>query len=112
MQKAMFERDILYPTQNYLEPGSVHITVYSPGVTGELPVLIKGKTAHNPIDYLLDIVGILQTDVFDRIRVNIKENGVLYFVTINEGPILKIKFTTKDKYTSEQVSDGDIINMM
>ncbi|NLO93551.1 MAG: hypothetical protein GX389_04765 [Clostridiaceae bacterium] len=111
MQKAMFEKDILYPTENHLEPGSVHIKVCSPGNTGEIPVVIKGKTTHNPTDYLLEIVEILQTDVFDRIRINIKENGVLYFVTLDDKSVLKVKFTDKNKYVSEEVSNTDTKNI-
>ena len=44
MKKAMFERDILYPTQNPLEPGSVNVKVYPPENTGGLPIVVKAKT--------------------------------------------------------------------
>ena len=110
MRKAMFERDILYPTQSPLEPGSVHVTVYSPENTGGLPIVIKGKTAHNPADYALDIVEILQTDIFSRIRINIKEIGILYFIPIDPkcSPV-KIKFAANDNYTVEEVSGEDIL---
>ena len=63
MKKAMFERDFLYPTKNPLEPGSVNVKVYPPKNTGGLPIVVKAKTNHNPLDYVIDIVGILQTDI-------------------------------------------------
>ena len=109
MQNPMFERDILYQTQNPLEPGSVRITVYSPEDTGGLTVVVKAKTDHNPIDYLQDIVSILQIDIFDRIRINIKENGVFYFVPINKKSALKIKFLPDGNNNVEEITDLEII---
>lgn len=110
MKKAMFERDILYPTQNPLEPGSVHVTVYSPENTGGLPIVIRAKTNHNPVDYVAEIVGILQTDVFDRIRIDIRSKGIIYFVPydMNISPV-RVKFAEKDNYIIEEVIDADIL---
>ncbi len=110
MKKAMFERDILYPTQNSLEPGSVHVTVYSPENTGGLPVIVKAKTEHNPVDYITEILTILQTDVFDRIRIDIRSRGIIYFVPYdNNASCCRVFFTDKDKYTTEEVLDADIL---
>ncbi len=110
MKKAMFERDILYPTQNPLEPGSVNVTVYSPENTGGLPIVVKAKTNHNPVDYVIEIVGILQTDIFDRIRIDIRSKGIIYFVTYdkNISPV-RVKFVEKDNYIIEEVLDADIL---
>lgn len=110
MKTAMFERDILYPTQNPMEPGSVHITVYSPETTGRLPIVIKAKTNHNPVDYVLEIIGILQADVFDRIRIDIRSSGIMYFVPFDKSAsCTRVNFTEKDKYTTEEVLDADIL---
>lgn len=110
MRKAMFERDILYPTQNPLEPGSVHVTVYSPENTGGLPVVIKAKTDHNPVDYVTEILGILQTDVFDRIRIDIRTSGIIFFVPFDKNAsCCRVVFTEKDKYTTEEILDADIL---
>ncbi|MGI6122840.1 MAG: hypothetical protein ACOYIG_01455 [Acetivibrionales bacterium] len=110
MNKAMFERYILYPTQNPLEPGSAHVTVYPPENSGGLPIVIKAKTNHNPVDYVIEIISILQTDVFDRIRIDIRSKGIIYFVPFekNISPV-RVKFTEKDNYTIEEVLDADIL---
>ncbi|HHY63824.1 MAG TPA: hypothetical protein GX501_02145 [Clostridiaceae bacterium] len=110
MKKAMFERDILYPTQNPLEPGSVHVTVYSPENTGGLPIVIKAKTSHNPVDYVLEIITILQTDIFDRIRIDIRSTGIIYFVPQDKtASCCRVRFTDKDKYTCEEILDAEIL---
>lgn len=110
MKKAMFERDILYPTQKPLEPGSAHVTVYSPENTGRLPIIVEAKTNHNLVDYLAEIVGILQTDIFDRIRIDIRSIGVIYFVPFDKNiSSARVKFTEKDNYIIEEVLDADIL---
>ena len=104
MKKAMFERDILYPTQNPLVPGSAHVTVYSPENTGGLPIVIKAKTNHNPVEYVVEIVSILQTDIFDRIRIDIRSKGIIYFVPFDKNITSdRVKFNERDKYTTEKV---------
>jgi hypothetical protein len=108
MKKAMFERDILYPTQNPLEPGSV--TVYSPENTGGLPIVIKAKTGHNPVDYVNEIITILQTDIFDRIRIDIRSSGIIYFVPPDKtASCCRVYFSDKDKYVCEEVLDAEIL---
>ncbi|MCX7772673.1 MAG: hypothetical protein N2376_06120 [Clostridia bacterium] len=106
LKKAMFERDILYPTQKPFEPGSVHITVYAPESSGGIPVVIEAKTQHNPLDYIPDILSILQTDVFDRIRIDVKNSGILFFKASN-GNYFRVRFTDKDRYSVEEIHDND-----
>ncbi len=79
MKNIMFERDLLYPTQVPVEPGCVHVMVLHPDKEGEIPIVIEPKTTHAPLDYVEEIVGILQADVFDRIRIDVRKTGVLYF---------------------------------
>lgn len=76
---AMFERDLLYPTENPLQPASVHIKVYPPRANGNILVVVESRTAHEHVEYLETILTIMQTDVFDRIRMDIRRNGELYF---------------------------------
>lgn len=76
--KALFERDLLYPTENLYEPGSVHVEVLSPNKKARIPVIIEGKTSHSPLKYIDSILRIMQSDIFDRIFVDIKKNTDLY----------------------------------
>lgn len=109
MKRAMFERDLLYPTNNQFEPGSVHVTVYQPGQAGGIPVMIEAKTAHNPLDYLNDIVAILQADVFDRIRIDIRKSGILN-LKLNDGnyKYYRIKFKPEGGFETQYIKDFDI----
>lgn len=75
----MFERDLLYPTGDPTQPASVHIVVYPPKNNGLMPVLVEAKTSHTHVEYLDTIVTIMQTDVFDRIRMDLRKVGELYF---------------------------------
>ncbi len=108
MKKAMFERDILYPTQKPFEPGSVHVTVFPPENSGGIPMVIEAKTSHNLLDYVPDIVGILQADVFDRIRIDIKVSGMLFFKKQDgSNTFYHVRFTGKDKYSVEEIQQND-----
>ena len=103
MRKSMFERDLLYPTEQQFEPGSVHITVYQPVTTGEIPVLIESKTAHNPLDYITEILGLIQADVFDRIRIDIRKTGIFYFK--NGENYYKANYLEKGEYQIEPIPE-------
>lgn len=76
---ALFERDMLYPTANINEPGSIHIQIMSPNKNARIPVVVESKTRHSPLEYLDSIIRIMQTDIFDRIFVDIRKNVILYF---------------------------------
>jgi len=104
MKQAMFERDLLYPTEKQDEPGSVHITVFQPDKSGGLPILVEAKTEHNPLDYIAEIVNHIQTDIFDRIRIDIRKSGILYF-KVDQNRFCRIRYRDKEQYSSEFV-DG------
>ena len=104
VKQSMFERDLLYPTEKQFEPGSVHVTVYQPEDSGGIPVLIEAKTPHNPLDYISDIIGLLQADVFDRIRIDIRKSGILYF-KVNENRYFRVKYVEKGEYQTEPAKD-------
>ena len=97
MENAMFERDLLYPTENPLEPGSIHIVVYKPDSNGRLPIVIEPKTEPLPIQYVNVILSIMQADIFDRIHMDVRLNGIFYFL-VSEG-----------KYTRVTIKHGDQI---
>ncbi len=75
---VLFEKDMLYPTENSIEPGCIHIRVLSPDNSNKLPVLIEDKSNHSPLNYIDSIVRLMQTDIFDRILVDVKKNVDLY----------------------------------
>lgn len=105
MKNAMFERDLLYPTNSQFEPGSVHVIVYQPDSSGGIPVVIEAKTSHNPLDFIPDIIGILQADLFDRIRINIRKTGILY-VKSEDGVYYKVsRRIDQDDYEAVQVAE-------
>lgn len=80
----VFERDLLYPTESVNEPGSIHVIVLNPNKNGKMPVIIENKTTHSPVKYLDSIIRIMQSDIFDRILVNIKNNVELYITSNDE----------------------------
>jgi len=75
---VLFERDILYPTGNSNDPGSIHIQVFGPDQSIKIPVVIEAKTNHSPLNYLDSIVRIMQSDIFDRIFIDIKKSVDIY----------------------------------
>ncbi|HPP36887.1 MAG TPA: hypothetical protein PK767_11705 [Clostridiales bacterium] len=76
--EVLFEKDMLYPTDNSIEPGCTHIRIMSPDNRSRLPVLIQAKSSHSPIKYIDSIIRLMQTDIFDRIFVDIKKNVEIY----------------------------------
>jgi hypothetical protein len=80
----LYSRDLLYMTEKVNEPGSVHVEVMQPTAEGKMPVIIEGKTDHSPLDYIDTILRIMQTDIFDRIHINVKENLNIYISNRNK----------------------------
>ena len=74
----LFERDILYPTDSSIEPGSINIKVFSPNNQAKIPVVIESKTRHSPLKYMDTIMRIMQNDIFDRIFIDIRKNVDIY----------------------------------
>lgn len=97
----MYERDILYPTNKPHEPGCIHVSVYPPEQMGGIPLVIEPKSNHDPLDYITDIIGILQTDIFDRIRIDLKNYGIIYIKSENNS--YRLKFDEKGNHTVEKV---------
>lgn len=80
----LIERDMLYPTDNSLEPGSVHIKVYGPNDNEKIPVVIESKTNHSPLKYIDAIIEIIQCDIFDRLKIDVKKTVDIYILTGSE----------------------------
>jgi hypothetical protein len=81
LKDTLFSRDLLYPTENLLEPGSVHIEVLNPDNRDRIPVVIEDKSLHSPVKYIDSILRIMQGDVFDRIFIDLKKNASIYIKT-------------------------------
>lgn len=80
----LFERDILYPTDSSIEPGSINIKVYSPDNNAKIPIVIESKTRHSPLKYMDTIMRIMQSDIFDRIFIDIRKNVDIYIKANDE----------------------------
>ena len=82
MNSLLFERDLLYPTQNIIDPGILHVKLLSP-TNSRIPVIIESKSIHSAIDNIKTIIDILQKEIFDRINIKIFENTLVY-LKLNE----------------------------
>lgn len=77
---VLFSRDILFPTENISEPGCVHVDIYKPDKNSRIPIIVESKTEHSPVKHIDPIMGIIQSDILDRIFVDIRKNTNLYIV--------------------------------
>jgi hypothetical protein len=80
---TVYERDLLYPTDNISDPGSIHVEILNPTKAGRMPVVIDCKTTHSPVKNISSIIRVMQSDIFDRILVDIKKNVDLYIKTVS-----------------------------
>lgn len=104
MYNVLYERDLLYPTENIAEPGCVHIEVLNPNKKAKIPIIIQSKTNHSPANYIDSIIRIMQSDIFDRIFVDIKSNGSIYIKKAN-----KCECNCSGKAFTKVIFDGDSI---
>ncbi len=74
----LFERDILYPTKSSNDPGSIHIQVLEPDENSRIPIIIEDKSSHSPLEYIDNIIRIMQSDIFNRVSIDIRNNTVVY----------------------------------
>ncbi len=82
MNSLLFERDLLYPTQNVIDPGILHVKLLSP-TNSRIPVIIESKSVHSAVDNIKTIIDVMQKEIFDRINIKIKENAIVY-LKLNE----------------------------
>jgi hypothetical protein len=81
--EVLYERDMLYPTDNSIEPGSIHIQICGPDNNAKIPVIIEGKTQHSPLAHIDSIIRIMQSDIFDRVFIDVRKNTDIY-IKVNE----------------------------
>lgn len=103
---VLYTRDLLYPTDTIYEPGSVHVEILNPTKQGKMPVVIESRTSHSPIDYIDSIISIMQSDIFDRIHINIKNNVSLY-IKVGDNDELAQKYGSR-KFIGLTFNDGSI----
>ena len=83
-KNTVYERDLLYPTDNVNDPGCIHVEVLNPNKLGKMPILIESKTSHSPVKYINSIIRIMQIDIFDRIHIEVKDSARLFIKTNDE----------------------------
>ena len=111
MKEPMFERDLLYPTDIAFEPGSVHIRVYAPETDGRMPVHIEAKTSHNLLDHLESIMTVMQSDIFDRIRMDIRRSGTVILYPHDKSDVLCVRYAENGRtHTTKVVHDAEAPN--
>lgn len=86
---VLYERDLLYPTESLYEPGIFHLEIMNPDSSGKMPVVIEGRSSHSPVGHIDEIIRIMQSDVFDRIHIEVKKNVSLYISIRNNEELLK-----------------------
>ena len=107
MNEPMFERDLLYPTDVQFEPGSVHIRVYAPENDGRMPVHVEAKTNHDLLHHLEAIMTLMQSDVFDRIRMDIRRSGAIYLHPYGEEEIVSVRYNENGRSHTTKVIHQD-----
>lgn len=82
--KALFERDLLYPTENLFEFGSIHVSIFNPNKDARVPVIIENKTSHSLVKYIGTIVRVMQNEIFDRVFIDVRKNVDLFLAADEE----------------------------
>jgi len=107
MKAPLFEKDILYKTDTQKDPGSVRVRIYPPNIAGSVPLLVEQKSAHDPLEYVGSIVDMIQSDIFDRMQINVKKQGILYFKKIKEAGFYRLKFSG-ERYLTEETENPEL----
>ncbi|MEN8905862.1 MAG: hypothetical protein ABF289_07885 [Clostridiales bacterium] len=91
---TLYERELLYPTGENNDPGSVNVKVFSPTKQGYIPIIIENRSYHLIREYIYLIIEIVQKDIFDRVNIDIKRNAVVVIKNNTQDKIeyLKIIF--------------------
>jgi len=79
MSSLLFERDLLYPTDNIIEPGILHVKILSPD-NSKMPVIVEPKSNHSSVENINAVLDVLQKDIFDRINIRIYDNTSVYIL--------------------------------
>jgi hypothetical protein len=111
MNSFLFERDLLYPTQNIIDPGILHVKLLNPKES-KIPVVIEPKSKHSAAGNVATILDVMQKEIFDRINIKVYENTIIY-VSLNEldkpaygdKPFLKVVFKGVQDFSLEPVDE-------
>ena len=79
-QGVAYQVDLLFNTGDNNEPGSLHVQVMSPSKEKRLSAVIEADpvvSIRNNIDAIIEV---MQKDIFNRIKTDIKNELNLYFV--------------------------------
>ena len=113
MTTALFERDLLYPTDNIIEPGIIHVKILNPD-NSQMPVIVEPKSNHSAVENIDTVLDVMQKDIFDRIKIKISENTVVYIIPndsdkqkFGDVKYLEVIFNDDGKFTFK-ASDIDI----
>ena len=90
---VVYEKDLLYPTDSLYEPGSVRVKILDPNKKAKIPVIVESRTGHSPLDYIESVLNVIQTDVLNRVHLDVKKNVLLYF---------KVNETMEEKYPNKK----------
>ena len=113
MSSFLFERDLLYPTDNILDPGILHVKLLNPNNT-KIPVVLEPKSNHSVVKNMDSVLELLQKDIFDRINIRVSDNTQVYILL--NGPdseaysgtkCLKVVFKGIHEFTLEPVDDEE-----
>jgi len=79
MSSLLFERDLLYPTDNIIDPGILHVKIMSPD-NSKMPVIVEPKSNHSSVENIDAVLDVLQKDIFDRINIRVYDNTSVYIL--------------------------------
>ncbi|MDF2988619.1 MAG: hypothetical protein K0R50_4129 [Eubacterium sp.] len=82
MSSFLFERDLLFPTDNILDPGILHARILNPN-NSKMPLVVETKSSHSAAENINSVLDVLQKDIFDRINIRIYDNTQVY-ILLNE----------------------------
>lgn len=107
MNTVLFERDLLYPTDNIIEPGIIHVKMLNPD-NSRMPVIVESKSNHSAVDNIDIVLDVMQKDIFDRINIKIAENTAVYIMLndsdkkkFGEVEYLEVVYGDDGKYTTK-----------
>lgn len=114
MSSFLFERDLLFPTDNILDPGILHARILNPN-NSKMPVVVETKSSHSAAENISSVLDVLQKDIFDRINIRIYDNTQVY-ILLNEADkeiygdvrYLKVVFKGIHEYSLEPLDEDDV----
>ncbi len=114
MNSFLYESDLLYPTENLLDPGILHVKILNPN-SSKMPVVVEPKSAQSAAQNINPILEILQKDIFDRINIKIHDNTLVY-VMLNDSDraaygdlkYLKVVYKGANEFSLEPAGETEI----